>query len=94
MSATAEDERLYRIGVFARKARVSVRTVRFYDLEGLLVSRRRSLAGFRLYDRRDFERLRRILALKALGLPLAEIRPILDTETGDLWPSSSARVWN
>ncbi|HET6485334.1 MAG TPA: MerR family transcriptional regulator [Spirochaetia bacterium] len=84
MSANAEDERLYRIGIFARKARVSVRTVRFYDLEGLLVSRRRSLAGFRLYDWRDFERLRRILALKALGLPLAEIRRILDTETADL----------
>lgn len=80
----SEADRFFRIGGFARKARVSVRTVRYYDLEGLLVPRRRSLAGFRLYDQQDFHRLRKILALKELGLPLDRIRDILETEKGDL----------
>ena len=37
----------------ARLAGVSVRTLHHYDEIGLLVPKRRSAAGYRLYDRED-----------------------------------------
>jgi DNA-binding transcriptional MerR regulator len=69
--------RLYRTSQFARKATVSVRTLRYYDRLGLLVPTQRSPAGYRLYSDQDFLRLQEILALKFLGFSLDEIQRCL-----------------
>lgn len=61
----------------ARRSGVPATTVRYYDAEGLLPARR-SPSGYRLYDDTDVERLRFIGAAKGLGLPLAEIRRLLE----------------
>ena len=68
----------YRTGEFARKASVSVRTLRYYDRLGLLSPSTYSEAGYRLYTDQDFPRLQQILGLKYLGFSLDEIRRCLD----------------
>lgn len=56
---------------------VTVRTLRYYDREGLLSPSARTEAGHRQYTDTDFARLQQILALKFLGLSLDEIRHCL-----------------
>jgi len=68
---------LYRIHEFARLAGVSVKTLHHYDRVGLLKPQR-TRARYRLYAARDLERLEQILALKFLGMPLTQIRTLLD----------------
>jgi len=55
---------------------LSPRTVRYYEELGLLPGVRRRAAGRRVYGADELERLRFIQRLKALGLPLAEIRDL------------------
>lgn len=54
-----------------------MRTLRFYDREGLLSPSSHTAAGHRQYSVADLERLQQILALKFLGFSLAEIRRFL-----------------
>ncbi len=63
----------YTSGEFARKARVTIRTIRFYDRQGILKPSKVSEAGYRLYTDEDFGRLQKILSLKYLGFSLEEI---------------------
>ncbi len=69
---------MLKIGEIAARAGVTVRTLRHYDEIGLLKPSHRSGAGYRLYLRADLERLTGIVALRATGLSLAEIRAVLD----------------
>jgi MerR family transcriptional regulator, thiopeptide resistance regulator len=68
----------------ARIAGVSVRSLHHYDEIGLLVPKRRSAAGYRLYDRNDLLRLQQILIGRELGLTLQEIGRSLDDPAFDL----------
>jgi DNA-binding transcriptional MerR regulator len=68
----------YRSGEFARKASVSVRTLRYYDSLGLLSPGQRTESGYRLYSDEDLVRLQQILALKFLGFSLDEIKACLN----------------
>jgi DNA-binding transcriptional MerR regulator len=61
------------IGEVARRAGVSLRTVRHYEEVGLLPPWQRTSAGTRLYSEADVVRLRFIRRLKAWGLSLEEI---------------------
>jgi DNA-binding transcriptional MerR regulator len=70
---------MYRAQAFANLAGVTVRTLHHYDRLGLLRPRRRSEAGYRLYEDRDLERLEKIVALKFLGIALSDIRELLDS---------------
>jgi DNA-binding transcriptional MerR regulator len=54
-----------------------MRTLRFYDKEGLLAPSQHSDAGYRLYTDEDLVDLQQILALKFLGFSLDEIKAIL-----------------
>lgn len=67
---------IYTTGEFARKAGVSVRTVRYYDKQGILKPSHVSESGYRLYTDGDFARLQKILTLKYLGFSLEEIQEI------------------
>ena len=68
----------YRTGAFAKRASVSVRTLRYYDREGLLSPSHRSDSGHRFYSDDDLATLQQILALKFLGFSLREIRAFLE----------------
>jgi DNA-binding transcriptional MerR regulator len=72
---------MYRIGTVARLAQVSVRTLRHYDEIGLLTPADVDPAtGYRRYSPEQMRRLHRILVLRDLGVPLAEIGAIVDDD--------------
>ena len=73
---------LFRAREFAKLAGVTVRALHHYDRLGLLRPRQRSRAGYRLYERRDLGRLEQIVVLKFLGMPLKQIRGLLEKESG------------
>jgi DNA-binding transcriptional MerR regulator len=65
----------YRIGEFADLSGVSVKTLRFYDEIGLLrPASVDSRTRYRLYLPQQLQELASILALKDVGVPLADIR--------------------
>lgn len=78
------EERLYRASEFAALTGVTVRALHHYDRAGLLRPTRRTAAGYRLYGARDLARLQQILTLKFVGLPLEEIKGLLDGRSLDL----------
>jgi DNA-binding transcriptional MerR regulator len=67
------------IGELAEIAGVSIRTLRYYDQEGLLVPSERSTAGYRLYTMVDLIRLQEILIYRELEIPVKEILGLLGT---------------
>jgi phosphoribosylaminoimidazole-succinocarboxamide synthase len=74
----------YTIGELASSTGLTVRTLHHYDRIGLLVASQRTHSGYRLYGRKEVQRLYRILALRQLGLALNEIRTALDGDSADL----------
>lgn len=73
-------EKLYTAGELAKLAGVSLRTIRFYDIKGLLKPVSYSEAGYRYYNQDSVERLQRILMLKYLGFSLQQIEEALGQE--------------
>lgn len=67
-----------KVGELARRTGLSVRALHHYDQIGLLRPLQRTRAGHRVYGMGEIRRLQQIASLKALGLPLDEIRACLD----------------
>lgn len=73
----------YSVGEFAKKAGVTIRTLRYYDKIGLLKPCGYNTLGYRLYSKEDFGRLQKILTLKFIGLSLEEIGDIMKYDIND-----------
>ncbi len=72
---------MLKIGEFSQLGRVSVRMLRHYDATGLLKPAEVDhLSGYRFYAVEQLPRLNRILALKDLGLSLAQVGRLLEVE--------------
>lgn len=71
-------------GEFAKLAGVTIRTLRYYDKQGLLTPSHHTEAGFRLYSESDFPKLQQILTLKFIGLSLTEIKQLLTSDTYEI----------
>ena len=67
----------------ARECKLSRSTVLYYESIGLLRRPRRTDGNYRLYGERDVERLRQICVYRDAGLPLADIRAVLDAPASD-----------
>jgi DNA-binding transcriptional MerR regulator len=78
--ATIEGPRTWTVRELADELGVSLRTLRFYESEGL-ISPRRSGTN-RVYSQRDRARLRLILRGKRFGMSLAECREIVEMYDG------------
>lgn len=70
---------MYTSGQLAKHCRVSVRTVQYYDQQGLLHARR-TASNQRRYQEDDLRRLQRILAYRQLGFTIKDIRELLDQQ--------------
>ncbi|ENJ9655542.1 methyltransferase domain-containing protein [Clostridium botulinum] len=70
-------KKLFTTGEFAKKAGVTIRTLRYYDKIGLLVPSSHNELGHRLYSKEDFGKLQKILTLKFIGLSLEDIANIM-----------------
>ena len=64
-----------KIGDIAKRLNTTVRTLRFYEEEGL-IHPRRSSGGTRLYDEADLARFEALLTLTHLDIPLQSIREL------------------
>ena len=65
---------LMTVGEAAKKMGVTVRTLQYYDKEGLLSPSAESEGGRRLYTDKDLVTLHQILSLKSLGFSLDDIK--------------------
>jgi DNA-binding transcriptional MerR regulator len=68
------------IAEVARMSKVTSRTLRHYDAIGLLAPAGVGANGYREYGPEELLRLQQILVLRELGLPLPEIRAVLDAQ--------------
>ena len=62
------------VGEVAKKMGVTVRTLQYYDKEGLLSPSAESEGGRRLYTDKDLITLHQIISLKSLGFSLGDIK--------------------
>ena len=65
------------IGSLAKRAKVNLQTLRYYEQCGLLVPIRRAASGYRLYNEESLQRLRFIRYSQAFGFSLREIGQLL-----------------
>ena len=72
------------VGAVAALTGVSVRALHHYDHIGLVVPSVRTPSGYRGYTDADIERLHMVLVYRSVGLPLDEIRVLLDDEDTDV----------
>jgi DNA-binding transcriptional MerR regulator len=73
----------YSINKLAVLAGVSTRTLRYYDQIGLLIPKRISSNGYRIYGREEVDKLQQILFFRELGFRLEDIIKIVSSEAFD-----------
>jgi DNA-binding transcriptional MerR regulator len=76
-------DKAYHVQEFAALTGITVRALHHYDRLGLLRPRRTG-SGYRLYGQEELERLEQIVALKFIGIPLQQIKAILDRKPSSL----------
>jgi len=69
---------MMKIGEIAKRARIGIETIRYYEREGLLLEPERRPSGYRQYSESAVERLEFIRRAKDLGFTLAEVRELLE----------------
>ncbi len=70
---------VYKIGVFSKMNRITIKTLRHYDELGLLhPAYVEEFTGYRYYSADQLPRLHQILVLKEIGLSLQEIKQALE----------------
>ena len=73
-----------KIGEFAKRSGVTIKTLLHYDKIGLLKPSQKTESGYRIYCEDDFLKLQQITTLKFIGLSLNEITHILHESGEDL----------
>lgn len=69
---------MFRIGVFSKMNRVTIKTLRYYDEVGLLKPTKvDEWTNYRYYDGKKIGELHRIIALKQIGFSIDEIKKAL-----------------
>jgi MerR family transcriptional regulator, thiopeptide resistance regulator len=71
------------ISALARGSGLSRSTLLYYDRLGLLKPVRRNRSGYRIYSSNEVERLEQICLFRQMGIPLKEMRKLLDASGGN-----------
>ena len=87
-----QDKNIYSTGEFAKRANVSVRTIRYYDDIGLLKPSEVKASGYRYYTDPDFMKLQQIIVLKRLGFSLEDITEIFTQDKDANYISKSFQL--
>lgn len=69
---------MYRIGLFSKLGKVTIKTLRYYDEMNLLVPAHIDENGYRYYTTDQLFRLHEIVSMKQMGLSILEIKALLD----------------
>jgi MerR family Zn(II)-responsive transcriptional regulator of zntA len=72
------NDRRLKIGELARQTGLSIKTIRYYEIRGLLEQPPRTEGGYRLYGPEEVARLRFVQRAKLLGLTLEEIKELVE----------------
>ena len=72
------------VGRFAKLAKVSARTIRYYESIGLLPEPSRGENNYRYYNQKLLERMTRVRDLQSLGFGLEEIKTIISFSSSEL----------
>ena len=86
------------IGQLAKKAKVNVETIRYYERRGLIPEPPRRGSGYRQYSEYDMARIQFIKRAKDLGFSLKEILELLslrvdpDTTCGDVKKRAEVKI--
>ena len=75
---STEENKPIQIGVLAKSLGITTRTIRYYEEIGLMGKTERPDGGTRSYSKDDIMRLKFILKLKNLGIPLKEMEKLSD----------------
>jgi MerR family regulatory protein./MerR, DNA binding. len=73
----------YTVRKLAGIAGVSPRTIRYYDEVGLLKPVRINSSGYRIYGRKEVDRLQQIMFYRELGFSIEKIKEIIDSPEFD-----------
>jgi DNA-binding transcriptional MerR regulator len=74
---------MYTIGQLSNKVALSRSTLLYYDEIGLLKPSTRTAANYRRYSEEDLCRLQQICLYRETGMPLIEIRQLLESSAND-----------
>jgi DNA-binding transcriptional MerR regulator len=77
-------------GEMARLSNSTLRTVRFYEEEGILRPARRTEGGHRLFERSELDRLMLVTDMRMAGLSLDDIKAILEVKKAAASGASAA----
>lgn len=81
----------YTVNQLAKEAKITVRTLHYYDQINLLKPSQRSDKGYRLYDFQDKLKLQQILFYKEIGLSLNQIKTQFDNPNYDPYQTLKAQ---
>ncbi len=74
----------WKVGEIATLTGLTIRTIRYYDQIGLFSPSEYTESGHRLYTKKDLSKLQQILALKQIGIPLDDIKNVIENQSDDL----------
>ena len=80
------------IGEVARSTKLQVSAIRFYEKSGVVPRVARNAAGYRDFTERDIELLRFVRRLRALSIPLDDVREVVSLRSDGIAPCRSVRV--
>lgn len=84
---------MLKIGIFSKLSRVSIRMLRYYDDQGLLVPMQIDpITGYRYYSEDQLTAAERIASLRRMGFSLAEVRELLSqADCREVWEEALER---
>ncbi len=82
----------YTINRLAKLAGISTRTLRYYDEIGLLISKRISSNGYRIYGEQEVNQFQQILFYKERGIPLEEIKKTITSENFNVFSALESHL--
>jgi DNA-binding transcriptional MerR regulator len=69
---------MYKIGEFSKMTNLSIKTLRYYEQEGVLIpAERAEESAYRYYDEESFKRANTIKLLRSMSFSMAEIKDVL-----------------
>ena len=83
---------LLKIGAVSARSNISVKTIRFYCDEGLLVPVSRTDSRYRLFDESVFADLGLILRLRAMDLPLDLVNQVIQAQRSGICTCSDLKA--
>lgn len=80
------------VSALAKRSGLSRSALLYYDRLGLLKPVKRSRSGYRLYSPAEVERLEQICLFRQMGIPLKEMRKLLDKSGSNSWEILQRRL--